>query len=54
MHTFYIISDIEHNAGKYVKYKRKAYRQERRVDKKQPDLTDGYIKAFAKVSTNSE
>ena len=29
MHTFYIISDIEHNPGEYVEYKREAYCQKR-------------------------
>ena len=54
MHTFYVIPDIEHYTGKYVEYKREAYRQEWGIDKKQAYFTDRYIKAFAKVSTYPE
>jgi hypothetical protein len=52
MYSFYKLADIKHDAGKYVKYKREANGQERRVYKEQPDLTYGNIKLFAQVSTN--
>ena len=54
MYPFYKLADIKHDAGKYVEYEREANCQERRIYKKQPDLTDRDIKFFAKVSTNSK
>ena len=49
MYTFYVIPDIEYYTGKYVKYKREAYCQERGVNKKQPDFISGNIKLAPKV-----
>ena len=54
MHPFYIVPDIQHYAGEYVKYQRKANGQEGRINEKKPYLTDGNIKTFAQVSANPE
>jgi len=53
-HAFYVITDIQHNAGKEVKYQRETYGKEGGIDKKQPDFIDGDVKAFAQVGTNPE
>jgi hypothetical protein len=49
MFTFDEIPDIQYNTCEEVKYERKAYRQERGVDKEEPDLGDRNIKTFAKI-----
>lgn len=49
MLAFDKVPDIQYDTCEKIKYKRKAYRQERRVDKEKPDLGDRDIKAFAKV-----
>jgi len=54
MFPFHILADIQHNAGEEVKYQREAHCQKGRVDKKQPDLGDRNIKAFAQVGANTE
>jgi hypothetical protein len=54
MGTLYVLADIKYNSGKKVKNKRKAYCQERGVNKKQPDLGNRNIKAFAKIGANTK
>lgn len=47
MLPFHILADIQHNAGEKVKYQRETHCQEGRIDKKQPDLGNRDIEAFA-------
>ena len=54
MHPFYIIPNIKHYTREYVEYKRKPYRQERGVDKKQAYFTDRNIKTLAQVGAYSK
>jgi len=54
VYAFYVVTNIKHNAGEEIEYQRKAHCQERRIDKKQPDLIDRYIKALAQIGTNPE
>lgn len=49
MFAFDEVSDIQYNTSKEIKNKRKAYRQERGVNKEKPDLGDRNIKTFAKI-----
>jgi hypothetical protein len=52
MHPLHVIADIQYYTGKYVKYKREAYRQKRGINKKQPDLIYRDVKLFAKISAH--
>ena len=51
MNPFYIIPDIEHNAGKHVKYKRETNGKEWGINKKQSYFGDRNVKLFAEVGT---
>ena len=50
MHPFYIVPNVEHYAGEYVKYQRETNCQERGVDEEQPYFVGGYTKLAPKVS----
>jgi hypothetical protein len=52
MYAFNVVADIQHYAGKEIKYQRETYCQKRGVNKEKPDLIDRDIKAFAQVGAN--
>ena len=54
MHPFYIVADIEDDAGENVNDERETYGQERGVDEKQAYFVDGDIEAFAQVGAYPE
>lgn len=49
-----IIPYVKHNTRENVKYQREPDGQERGINKKQPDLIDGNIELFAKISAHPE
>jgi len=54
MHTFYIVADIEDDAGENVNDERETYGQERGIDEKQADFVDGDVEAATEVGAYPE
>ena len=54
MYPAYVIPDVKYYPGKNVKYQWKSHCQERRINKKQPDLVDRDIEFFTEVGANTE
>ena len=54
MHAFYIVADIEDDAGENVDDERETYGQERGVDEKQADFVDGDVEAATEVGAYPE
>jgi len=52
--SFNVVAEIKHDAGKKVKYQRKANRNKGNVDKKQPDFADGNMETLAQIRANTK
>jgi len=54
VHAFYIVADIEDDAGENVNDERETYGQERGVDEKQAYFVNGDVEALAEIRTYPE
>lgn len=54
MCSFDIVAEIQHDAGKKVKYQREANRNKGNVDEKQAYFADRNMETFAQIRANAK